>query len=247
MPVPKHRLGTPFYSVSRVGEITLLVITQLPFTLPSGHFWSAGVAAARARKNTAIALETVDSKSQEQKLRERLQALDGDREAYFAALEPKEHRGLSSSITSMILGGAQLPELMVSEIPHDDMLLKPRTKVWIPITPDSHNTMSGGFRPEPYFVLETYIKNVSWKAYVWTNGWRLFYDIDSRYSSWDNSMLHTSKTAAVAHLCRLLEAQTPARALPEKVRIYRRHQEKSHDRKKFKAITEQYDRVHAAQ
>lgn len=214
----------------------------MPFSLPKGSFWSARRALQFAHQRTFEALAATDSKSEERQLQERLEIPSEDQDGFLASLSVEAHEDLSSFMTRSLLSAEPLPALEISEMPSPSEIFKPGDKVWLPVAPKTHLTSTEGFRPEPYFVLETYVREVSWKAYGWTQGWRLFYDIDSHYSIWDIRELHASKASAVAALCKRIEAEVPACAIPEKVRVYRRWQEKAHDKKVMEEITRRLDR-----
>ncbi len=213
-------IGTRFYHVDADGLIRQLAVIRLPFADDAANFWDVSDAVATAVSRIEVQLQAgIDSRVKEQKLTERLQMLREGLVKFTDKAEPFLDR---NDFGSFARSRDEPKTIDLSKLPSMDNVVQPGTTIWLPVTPRTHHSVIPGFRPESFFVLETTVVSAEWllrMGYVW-------YQLDSHYSISDYADLCLSREAAKLRLCEYIERMVPAKAVPERIKVYSSADEK---------------------
>jgi hypothetical protein len=238
-------LGTRYYTVLSDGDIRPGIVTELPARLDDNSFLSTKEAMTAAMTRASDAFENTDSISQRDRLRMDIDRLVNNQKevADMLRLQSVFWSERWSLLFSREDDKEPLRPIDEEAIPCPGTYFTPGSTVWVPITPGTHNIVSGGWRPERYFVLKTVVTQVSWVQRRGAAGLR--YGIDSRYSVDDPNRLCESRKKAVQLLCCIISMELPAIPDPTRVKIFSRADEKKAEKTMLDKIMESANRARA--
>jgi hypothetical protein len=211
------QLGTRYYKVNEYGESSAHMVFELPFQSDSAMFDLNEVLRV-SKQRLCDTIEQIDSIKRKENLTALLDLIDKNPES----LKEKLRTETIHFYRPLPLFAPVEPEGIVKEsmIPKPDSYYEPGTVVWVAISPHSHNLFSPAWRPAAYFILKTKIKSVRWFH------WGVTSEIDSHYRIHDMNQIFTSLEDAKIGLCKIIEEQAPAKALPDNFQIFTSQDEK---------------------
>lgn len=224
---PKYRLGHIVFLVRDDGLVARSVVNSVGlegrFSILEHSYRPAHSMFADARGIALALLKKKEAKAEDvlKSIRAQIELVNSSDYEEAVMKEPY----VKSSTT--FIGDQKID----AEFPAPATYLEPGTTVYAVITPKTHNMMHPHYRPHPYFVLESKVKD----AVLAPNG-KIFYHLQSYYAPQD---IYPDVDSAKKKLVEVFSTQTGGTLFKQEVKLVTYQEEKSVEAESSRKISEQ--------